>query len=154
MFWTTQLSKNALSGVDSFRKMLKITDNESDDVLLIVLQMANNLFGISYKNLVEIDSELSTCDTDKTDWTQNAQDILFNKNDIEESPDEDDNLDESKQDICTVVEMNQYTEKMKVFAIAHGDVQLLAALNTVDERCTAICITGLSQTKIRLPSRQ
>jgi hypothetical protein len=31
--------------------MLKITDNESDDVLLIVLQMANNLFGISYKNL-------------------------------------------------------------------------------------------------------
>ena len=134
--------------------MLKITDNESDDVLLIVLQMANNLFGISYKNLVEIDSELSTCDTDKTDWTQNAQDILFNKNDIEESPDEDDNLDESKQDICTVVEMNQYTEKMKVFAIAHGDVQLLAALNTVDERCTAICITGLSQTKIRLPSRR
>jgi DNA repair ATPase RecN len=128
--------------------MLKITDNESDDVLLIVLQMANNLFGISYKNLVEIDSELSTCDTDKTDWTQNAQDILFNKNDIEESPDEDDNLDESKQDICTVVEMNQYTEKMKAFAIAHGDVQLLAALNTVDERCTAICITGLSQTKI------
>ena len=120
------------------------TDNESDDVPLIVLQMANDLFGISYKNLVEIDSELSTCDTDKTDWTQNAPDILFNKNDIEESSDEDDNLD----DICTVVEMNQYTEKMKAFAIAHGDVQLLAALNTVDERCTAICITGLSQTKI------
>jgi hypothetical protein len=106
--------------------------------------MANDLFGISYKNLVEIDSELSTCDTDKTDWTQNAKGILFNKNDIEESSDEDDNLD----DICTVVEMNQYTEKMKAFAIAHGDVQLLAALNTVDERCTAICITGLSQTKI------
>lgn len=34
------------------------TDNESDDVTLIVLQMANDLFGISYKNLVEIDSEL------------------------------------------------------------------------------------------------
>jgi hypothetical protein len=119
-------------------------DNESDDVPLIVLQMANDLFGISCKNLVEIDSELSTYDTDKTDWTQNAQDILFNKNDIEESSDKDDNLD----DICTVVEMNQYTEKMKAFAIAHGDVQLLAALNTVDERCTAICITGLSQTKI------
>ena len=34
------------------------TDIESDDVLLIVLQMANDLFGISYKNLVEIDSEL------------------------------------------------------------------------------------------------
>ena len=44
--------------------------------------------------------------------------------------------------------MNEYTEKMKAFAIVHGDVQLLAALNTVDERCTAICITGLSQTKI------
>jgi hypothetical protein len=82
--------------------------------------MANDLFGISCKNLVEIDSELSTYDTDKTDWTQNAQDILFNKNDIEESSDKDDNLD----DICTVVEMNQYTEKMKAFAIAHGDVQL------------------------------
>jgi hypothetical protein len=38
--------------------------------------MANDLFGISYKNLVEIDSELRTCDNDKTDWTQNAQDIL------------------------------------------------------------------------------
>jgi hypothetical protein len=87
-------------------------------------------------------TELSTYDTDKTDWTQNAQDILFNKNDIEESSDEDDNLD----DICTVVEMNQYTEKMKAFAIAHGDVQLLAALNTVDERCTAICITFLQLT--------
>jgi hypothetical protein len=43
---------------------------------------------------------------------------LLNKNDIEESPDEDDNLDESKQDICTVVEMNQYTEKMKVRLLA------------------------------------
>jgi hypothetical protein len=43
------------------------TDNESDDVPLIVLQMANDLFGISYKNLVEIDSELRTCDNDKTD---------------------------------------------------------------------------------------
>ena len=46
--------------------------------------------------------------------------------------------------------MNEYTEKMKAFAIVHEDVQLLAALNTVDERCTGICITGLSQTKIRL----
>ena len=122
----------------------KYTDNESDDVPLIVLQMANDLFGISYKNLVEIDSELRTCDNDKTDWTQNAQDILFNKNDIEERSDEDDNVD----DICTVVEMNQYTEKMKGFAIAHGDVQILAALNTIDERCTAICITRLAQAKI------
>lgn len=69
---------------------------------------------------------------------------MINKNDIEESSDEEDNSD----DICTVVEMNQYTETMKAFAIAHGDVQLLVALNTVEERCTAICITRLSQTKI------
>jgi hypothetical protein len=47
---------------------------------------------------------------------------LFNKNDIEESSDEDDNLDESKQDIRTVVEMNQYTEKKKKHLQLHMEM--------------------------------
>jgi hypothetical protein len=49
--------------------------------------------------------------------------------------------------------MNKYTGNLKAFSIAYINVKLLATLSTIDERCNAICITALSQTKMN-SSRQ
>ncbi|KAJ8313657.1 hypothetical protein KUTeg_008218 [Tegillarca granosa] len=52
-------------------------DSEYDDILLAVFQMARDIFGMEFHDLVCIDEELSSSASSVVDWDKNAKELLL-----------------------------------------------------------------------------
>ena len=49
---------------------------DEDDFSLSVVKLARELFDCEVKELIDIDSNIKTCDIDMSEWDKNANDII------------------------------------------------------------------------------
>ena len=96
----------------------------NDDIPLSLVNMANELFGYDFSDLVEIEQSIPTCD-ESMDWDKPASELLSeNETVTDESDDESDETDQTVP-VCTLNEVEEYLEKLKVFALAKGQTKML-----------------------------
>ena len=131
------------------------SDIDEDDVPLAVLKMSNELFGISFSDLVEMDKCAPVCETETSgiDWEENAADILKSLKSSEnvDENDEDDVLDTGAcaDETVTMDEACDMVEKLKRFALTMGQDKMLTNIMELQELFVAgRCEVHSKQTKI------
>lgn len=101
-------------------------DNEDDDVPLVMHILAKQLFDCELRELVNIDREFVTCDTDMSDCDRCATDILKDATPIEDSDDDDDET-QQEEDVPSV-DLNRACEmssQLQSWALSKGHSDVL-----------------------------
>ena len=121
-----------------------VSEDINDDIPLSLANMANELFGCDFSDLVEIEQSIPTCD-ESMDWDKPASELLSEN---ETLTDESDETDQTVP-VCTLNEVEEYLEKLKVFALAKGQNQMLTNVMELTEMATSMRIqTSCQQKKI------
>ncbi|KAK3104668.1 hypothetical protein FSP39_007460 [Pinctada imbricata] len=111
-------------------------DDDDDDIPLAALKKTKDIFGCEFNELVDIDSNVHTCNTEVLDWGKSACEIL---NTIDASctlSDDSDDEDSSEVDslgICSISDASFMLEKLLRFAKHHGSALLYSSLMKADE---------------------
>ena len=114
-----------------------ISEDINDDIPLSLVNMANELFGCDFSDLVEIEQSIPTCD-ESMDWDKPASELLSeNETLTDESDDESDETDQTVP-VCTLNEVEEYLEKLKVFALAKGQTKMLTNVMELAEMATSM----------------
>ncbi|XP_052271459.1 tigger transposable element-derived protein 4-like [Dreissena polymorpha] len=131
------------------------SDIDEDDVPLAVLKMSNELSGVSFSDLVEMDKCAPVCETETSgiDWEENAADILKSLKSSEnvDENDEDEVLDTGAcaDETVTMDEACDMEEKLKRFALTMGQDKMLTNIMELQELFVASrCEVHSKQTKI------
>ena len=99
-------------------------DDSLDDLPLSVFKLTKDIFGCDFKELLKIDREVVTCDSDLyTDWDKPAKEILAEK--AQESDEDEGETEEETTQMCTLTEAQDYIQRIKKLAAHLGDSDLL-----------------------------
>lgn len=111
-----------------------------------VLKLSNELFGCDFSDLVQLDQEINTCDTNTIDCNVSAQQIL----NMEKESDEDISDDSGDEDPCvpSISDAHIYLEKMKTFAQHQGHANLFEHVMISCDIVNSISVTKSKQTTI------
>ena len=118
-------------------------DDDDDDIPLAVLKLSKELFGCSFRELENIDSELNTCDINK-DWTQSANILMEDV--VETSADEEDE-EQANQDIQTISIPMAYSHliELKQLAEKRGNLKLLESVMCSTDELNEMACTSMKQ---------
>jgi hypothetical protein len=133
--------------------------DDDDEVPLNVLKLSHDLFGCEFKDLINLDVTLRTCDdSNKTDWERTpALDILKelrddNTDDLcDGACDDDDDDDVDCADdlkVCSAGDVHEHINNIRQYALFHGHNDLLDSIMCVDHIFTHISTTKQKQTRI------
>lgn len=133
-------------------EVLESDTDDDDDCPLAVLKMARDLFDCEFRDLVEIDKAVHTCDNSMTNWERDASEIL---NDINgESTDcgsveteEDEDTSEPKH--VTLSQVAEYLSGLKDFALCKGQGSMLDYVMHIEDLFVEMRVAASDkQTKI------
>ncbi|XP_053391290.1 tigger transposable element-derived protein 4-like [Mercenaria mercenaria] len=129
------------------------SDEEEDDNYPIALHvMARQLFDCDFMELLNIDKEFKTCDSEMKDWDRPATELLSEMKEQvsdETSDCEDDQLQEQEDNVCSTNECLEMIEKLKKYAVAHGNENLLGTFVDAEDIITSQKLVGnTKQSKI------
>ncbi|XP_053403566.1 tigger transposable element-derived protein 6-like [Mercenaria mercenaria] len=130
--------------------------DEDDDVPLAVMQMSLELFGCNFKDLVKIDEEVLTCETQNTNWDAPIENLLSefmpDKCSFSESLDEGDDSDENENDLSvhipTYSETCDFVNKLKTFAVNVGNSILMDSIVKFDDELCKVIVNKPKQSQI------
>lgn len=94
--------------------------------------LARQLFDCDLQQLIDIDKEFLTCDSEIRDWDRPASELLSEIHAENESNEETESVCESKP-ICTRAECFNYIEKLKQFAASQGKGVMLDTVVDMEE---------------------
>lgn len=133
---------------------LNSEDSEADDDDDIPLQLhvlARQLFDCDIKELINIDRELCTCDSEQRDWNKPASELLKEDCENNKSDDDDENDDVTlikDSEVCSVKDCVEFVEKMREFASFHGDMGLLQSVMDLSDNINKYSLNKCKQSKI------
>eukprot|EP00105_Crassostrea_gigas_P001681 XP_011413939.2 PREDICTED: tigger transposable element-derived protein 4-like [Crassostrea gigas] len=110
-------------------------DDNDDDVPLAVLQLSRKLSGCEYLELVKMDANTETCDTQERDWDKPASERIEEMNEKEDEDYEEEESEECESVICREKFCKNLAE-MKVYAKVHAHAQILNKLTVIDDMIT------------------
>ena len=142
-YYVCYLLENETLAQDLFGGSLdEVLGTDDDDPKVDFDVIAWKVFGASIQEIIDIESEVITCDDTMRDWDAAAEDILENiQRDEEEEQEESDDDEGNKNTFDTIVPdfrtSIKYTSTVKKFAINNGmsaAVTDVASAETVMER--------------------
>ncbi|XP_060577655.1 tigger transposable element-derived protein 6-like [Ruditapes philippinarum] len=131
------------------------TMDDDDDIPLSVIKISYDLFGCSFSDLVKIDDNVNTCDSQNIDWDKNANDLVKDlfKNE-ENKTDEDDDGEEdcdkcNEEEVLTTAEAVQMISKLKAYSLKKGNPAILKLMSEAEEKLNnQICMTKKQTTML------
>ncbi|XP_069105391.1 tigger transposable element-derived protein 4-like [Argopecten irradians] len=129
-------------------------DDADDDVPLAAMKLSRELFDCEFRELVHIDNELCTCDTETTDWSKPASELLKDfSHDDHRSDTSDSESDIEEQGLCENASISledalSMVEKLKLFSANKGHAAMLLDLVKMEEFLTLETVTKCKQVKI------
>ena len=130
---------------------LAAVSKSDENIPLAALKLTKEIFGVEFSELVDIDKDLHTCDTQERDWESPAQQILNELNDSAHVPDDDSSDDDEPDDytqVCSVSEASMMIAKLKKFGLHHGCSEMLECVSKLDEQVALLSVTQCKQQKI------
>lgn len=88
--------------------------------------MSHELFECEFKDLVEIDKQISTCDNNMMNWDRPAHEIMNDLNSVEqESVSDDEEEEQQSESTLSVNEIGEFFVKMRHYAVCKNQSTLL-----------------------------
>ena len=109
--------------------------DEDDDVPLAAVKLSRELFGCEFRELVDIDSTVCTCDSDMKDWEgRSASELLEELEGKDDCEDEQEEFPgDTEEDVMTLSDAIDMVGKLKWFSVSHGYTDMLMSLGKIEE---------------------
>jgi hypothetical protein len=120
-------------------------ESEDDDVPLLVIKMAKDLFGCEFKDLVEIDQSVQTCE--EVNWDLPASQLIT-QNIHNSDTDSDVEEEEVSGSACSISDVQEYLGKLKQFAQITSTTDLLSNIMNASDIVNKMSITVVKQKAI------
>ncbi|XP_070581288.1 tigger transposable element-derived protein 4-like [Ptychodera flava] len=112
------------------------TEDESMDEVHLG-QLAEELFGCSLQDIIDIEQEVATCRTEEWDWEQPAGDILEQIEEDEAAEESDDeNIQPSEEKAAAIQNFSQAMQSvadLKDFVLRQGLADMLGAVTDIED---------------------
>ncbi len=110
---------------------------------------SKELFDLTFRQLLEIDKDFVTSDTDVHDWEASAQDLLKDLHNLDSESEEEEQTVSVEVLPCSMNECFELAEKLKMFATYHGKSNILELSMAVLDTLSSIKMNNSTkQTKI------
>ncbi|XP_060603677.1 uncharacterized protein LOC132756591 [Ruditapes philippinarum] len=127
---------------------------DDDDVPLSALKMSYEIFGCSFNDLLQIDNQLHTCDTEIINWDKPVCDILtqINEENSDDSEDEIEEMDDAQgsvmQNAPSLTQANEMVFQLKSYALQHGHASIMYHLSKLEDEFSSLVASKSKQSKI------
>jgi len=107
-----------------------------------LVALANELFGCSLQELIDIEQSVKTCDERQFDWNKNATELVLdfqNESSVrDDDREENDVVVNSEVKSYSQSEAEQYITHLQEFALVHGNCKLMNSVMEMKDTVTAI----------------
>lgn len=131
-----------------------VSADDDDEVPLSALKISYEIFGCSFNDLVGIDNQLHTCDTETINWDKPVCDILtqINEENSGESDNEIEEMDNTQGSVMhnapSLTQANDVVFQLKSYALQHGHANIMYHLSKLEEEFSSLVANKSRQSKI------
>jgi predicted transcriptional regulator len=126
-----------------------IVDEEQQNLPFHLEAAAKEFFDLTFQQLLDIDQDFVTSDTEMHDWDASAQNLLKEVHNLDSDSEEEEQTEEVETLPCSMAECFEIVEKLKFFATFHGTPSLLGSSMAMLDTLSSIKMNKTTkQTKI------
>ena len=110
--------------------------NEEDNFPLAVHRMAHELFDCEFCELLQLDDNFVTCDSDMSRWDKSAKELLQDESHEAQADESDDDSGSQEESIDSIISVNEVSEsiaKLRKFALQKGQNKLFDCVMNMDD---------------------